>query len=302
MENVLSHTLHPTPPVSNMKSARHNNNQPQNSPLILFAHGTQSKMKIFNLFSISPVLSRPSSPAATASRHSSHTSSVTNRVNQPTQSVNQNQIMIVNEKKNHKKLSKSIHRVDKVPLLSLFYFINIFANNPTVVSFLRKQQPQPSQTQTPHNDVINFEQQTSPAHHRANSGPTIAISLFPEAENSNCTNDAPPPTERQSKFNFNFRLFNLPSAVMAPMPGSPHTGIGSNVHAATPPPVMTGSTCSNAGGQLWKTRLTNIKNSVLGSPRFHRRKMQGKRLFAHLSIHPLSSIGDTKENSLCPDF
>lgn len=59
----------------------------------------QFKMKIFNLFSISPVLSRPSSPAATASRHSSHTSSVTNRVNQPTQSVNPNQIMIVNEKK-----------------------------------------------------------------------------------------------------------------------------------------------------------------------------------------------------------
>lgn len=31
-----------------------------------------------------------------------------------------------------------------------------------------------------------------------------------------------------------------------------------------------------SGGQLWKTRLTNIKNSFLGSPRFHRRKMQSK--------------------------
>lgn len=50
-------------------------------------------------------------------------------------------------------------------------------------------------------------------------------------------------------------------------PGSPHL--------AGPPPVMTGSTCSNSGGQLWKTRLTNIKNSFLGSPRFHRRKLQG---------------------------
>lgn len=31
-----------------------------------------------------------------------------------------------------------------------------------------------------------------------------------------------------------------------------------------------------SGSQLWKTRLTNIKNSFLGSPRFHRRKMQSK--------------------------
>lgn len=36
-----------------------------------------------------------------------------------------------------------------------------------------------------------------------------------------------------------------------------------------------GSPCNTPGGQLWKTRLTNIKNSFLGSPRFHRRKMQG---------------------------
>lgn len=41
-------------------------------------------------------------------------------------------------------------------------------------------------------------------------------------------------------------------------------------------PGMPGSPCNTPGGQLWKTRLTNIKNSFLGSPRFHRRKMQGK--------------------------
>lgn len=40
-------------------------------------------------------------------------------------------------------------------------------------------------------------------------------------------------------------------------------------------PGMPGSPCNTPGGQLWKTRLTNIKNSFLGSPRFHRRKMQG---------------------------
>lgn len=39
---------------------------------------------------------------------------------------------------------------------------------------------------------------------------------------------------------------------------------------------MPGSPCNAPGGQLWKTRLTNIKNSFLGSPRFHRRKLQGE--------------------------
>lgn len=59
---------------------------------------------------------------------------------------------------------------------------------------------------------------------------------------------------------------------MATIPGSPHSGVSNNI---TPSPVMTASACSNASGQLWKTRLTNIKNSFLGSPRFHRRKLQG---------------------------
>ncbi|CAD7081056.1 unnamed protein product [Hermetia illucens] len=89
-------------------------------------------------------------------------------------------------------------------------------------------------SQTSNNDSNN----TSPAHHRANSGPTIAISMFQDPESNN---------------------------VMTP-PGSPHIN--------APPPVMTGSACSTTGGQLWKTRLTNIKNSFLGSPRFHRRKLQ----------------------------
>lgn len=105
------------------------------------------------------------------------------------------------------------------------------------------------------------QQQSSPAHHRANSGPTIAISLFPESDNS-------------KSLRFKYKIFKrlpiMKFIVMTP-PGSPNL--------AGPPPVMTGSTCSNAGGQLWKTRLTNIKNSFLGSPRFHRRKMQGTRNF-----------------------
>lgn len=55
-------------------------------------------------------------------------------------------------------------------------------------------------------------------------------------------------------------------------PGSPHMGGGVG---GAPSPAMTASACSAAGSQLWKTRLTNIKNSFLGSPRFHRRKLQG---------------------------
>lgn len=51
-------------------------------------------------------------------------------------------------------------------------------------------------------------------------------------------------------------------------------GVGNAVNS--PSPVMTASACSNASSQIWKTRLTNIKNSFLGSPRFHRRKLQGK--------------------------
>lgn len=53
---------------------------------------------------------------------------------------------------------------------------------------LQQSQPQ-NQLQPsnqPHDISSNFDQQQSGAHHRANSGPTIAISLFPESENSNC--------------------------------------------------------------------------------------------------------------------
>ncbi|XP_033237815.1 serine/threonine-protein kinase BRSK1 isoform X3 [Drosophila pseudoobscura] len=59
-------------------------------------------------------------------------------------------------------------------------------------------------------------------------------------------------------------------------------------------PGMPGSPCNNPGGQLWKTRLTNIKNSFLGSPRFHRRKMQVSADEVHLT--PESSPELTKRS------
>lgn len=82
----------------------------------------------------------------------------------------------------------------------------------------------------------------SPVHHRANSGPTIVANLFPESDQM------------------------TQSAIV--QPASPHLGVPNNSSTGSP----------NTGGQLWKTRLTNIKNSFLGSPRFHRRKMQSKDL------------------------
>ncbi|XP_031629810.1 serine/threonine-protein kinase BRSK1 isoform X2 [Contarinia nasturtii] len=150
-------------------------------------------------------LSRPSSPA-TSARHSTHSPSIGGRTVQPKsqqQSEDQQQTQTTSTQQ---------------PQLQL-------------------------QSSNQSHDTSNYDQQQSGAHHRANSGPTIAISLFPESENSNW-----------------------------PVPNSPHLSAANASNA--PSPAMTASTCSNASSQLWKTRLTNIKNSFLGSPRFHRRKLQ----------------------------
>ncbi|KAI8036767.1 hypothetical protein M5D96_010568 [Drosophila gunungcola] len=95
-------------------------------------------------------------------------------------------------------------------------------------------------------------------HHRANSGPTIAISMFHDPESNSVVNPN----------------------------GSPMMNNSS--------PGMPGSPCNTPGGQLWKTRLTNIKNSFLGSPRFHRRKMQVSADEVHLT--PESSPELTKRS------
>lgn len=206
----------------------------------------------------------------------------------------------------------------------------------------------------------SIELQSSPAHHRANSGPTIAISQFAEpaisgggtgdsssnrkrttghhthshshhqqqtqqqqqlqqqntttststatSTGSNLTTATTSTTittgtqQQHPNHHHNYQQLHHhhhlhhhhqqsslntmpmihPHTVMTP-PGSPHmnmmanmmAGSGGGIGGAPPSPAMTGSQCGQAGGQLWKTRLTNIKNSFLGSPRFHRRKMQG---------------------------
>lgn len=126
---------------------------------------------------------------------------------------------------------------------------------------ITSQQQQPS-PQKP-SEILN-EQQGSPVHHRASSGPTIAVSLFPETENSNTYHGS-------HLFELMDNFFICYSVTTTS--GSPHLGGGGAVPQQASSMIASG--CSNAGGQLWKTRLTNIKNSFLGSPRFHRRKLQG---------------------------
>lgn len=100
---------------------------------------------------------------------------------------------------------------------------------------------------------------SSPVHHRANSGPAITVGLFSETDSNN------------SEFTVDWYRYDLTtkdstlsvtSSINA-IPGSPILGS----------PQLAGVT---TGSQLWKTRLTNIKNSFLGSPKFHRRKLQSK--------------------------
>lgn len=76
---------------------------------------------------------------------------------------------------------------------------------------------------------------------------------------------------------------SVPTIQVTPHPsprGSPlPTPKGTPVHtpkespAGTPNPTPPSS--PSVGGVPWRTRLNSIKNSFLGSPRFHRRKLQG---------------------------
>lgn len=89
-------------------------------------------------------------------------------------------------------------------------------------------------------DQLQQENNQSPVHHRTNSGPDIAVSVYA--------------ANKQNANNLNVDTNRMTSSTVIP-PGSPNLD-------------------NNSPGQIWKTRLTNIKNSFLGSPRFHRRKMQ----------------------------
>nr|XP_010960203.1 serine/threonine-protein kinase BRSK1 [Camelus bactrianus] len=93
-----------------------------------------------------------------------------------------------------------------------------------------------------------------------------------------------------------------PSARSPPLPGppgSPRSSGGTPLHSplhtprasptgtpgTTPPPSPGGG----VGGAAWRSRLNSIRNSFLGSPRFHRRKMQVPTAEEMSSLTPESS-------------
>uniref|UniRef100_A0A672S271 BR serine/threonine kinase 2 n=1 Tax=Sinocyclocheilus grahami TaxID=75366 RepID=A0A672S271_SINGR len=85
------------------------------------------------------------------------------------------------------------------------------------------------------------------------------------------------------------RVTPHPSPRGSPIPtpkGTPvHTPKDSPAGTPTPTPPPSPS----IGGMPWKTRLNSIKNSILGSPRFHRRKLQVPTQEEMSSLTPESS-------------
>ncbi|XP_043915049.1 serine/threonine-protein kinase BRSK1 isoform X2 [Protopterus annectens] len=90
---------------------------------------------------------------------------------------------------------------------------------------------------------------------------------------------------------------SVPLTQVTPHPsprGSPlPTPLGTPVHtpkdSPTGTPNVTPPTSPGVGGVAWKTRLNSIKNSFLGSPRFHRRKLQVPTQEEMSSLTPESS-------------
>ncbi|XP_068097372.1 serine/threonine-protein kinase BRSK2-like isoform X5 [Hyperolius riggenbachi] len=85
------------------------------------------------------------------------------------------------------------------------------------------------------------------------------------------------------------RVTPHPSPRGSPLP----TPLGTPVHTPKDSPTGTPSgtppSSPGVGGVAWKTRLNSIKNSFLGSPRFHRRKLQVPSPEEMSSLTPESS-------------
>ncbi|XP_019751482.1 serine/threonine-protein kinase BRSK2-like isoform X7 [Hippocampus comes] len=70
------------------------------------------------------------------------------------------------------------------------------------------------------------------------------------------------------------RVTPHPSPRGSPLPTPKGTPVHTPKDSPTGTPSPTPPPSPSIGGMPWRTRLNSIKNSVLGSPRFHRRKMQ----------------------------
>lgn len=87
------------------------------------------------------------------------------------------------------------------------------------------------------------------------------------------------------------------SSLSPPSPRLPVRGAPSHSPSATPP----GS--PNVQSPAWKYRLHTFKNSFLGSPRFHRRKMQGTPYYNGVMLQMEAIAGDILfQHALCHAF
>ncbi|XP_026095171.1 serine/threonine-protein kinase BRSK2-like isoform X2 [Carassius auratus] len=80
-----------------------------------------------------------------------------------------------------------------------------------------------------------------------------------------------------------------PSPRGSPIPTPKGTPVHTPKDSPTGTPTPTPPPSPSIGGMPWKTRLNSIKNSFLGSPRFHRRKLQVPTQEEMSSLTPESS-------------
>uniref|UniRef100_A0A7N5ZVD0 Protein kinase domain-containing protein n=1 Tax=Anabas testudineus TaxID=64144 RepID=A0A7N5ZVD0_ANATE len=90
------------------------------------------------------------------------------------------------------------------------------------------------------------------------------------------------------------RVTPHPSPRGSPLPTPKGTPVHTPKDSPSGTPTPTPPPSPSIGGMPWRTRLNSIKNSFLGSPRFHRRKLQGtditEQIFIVIKDKPLSSI------------
>ncbi|KAL1286502.1 BRSK1 [Ovibos moschatus] len=140
---------------------------------------------------------------------------------------------------------------------------------------------------SPRSPVFSFSPEPTGDEARGGGSPTSKTQTLPSrGPRGGGTGEQPPP----------------PSARSTPLPGppgSPRSSGGTPLHSplhtprasptgtpgTTPPPSPGGG----VGGAAWRSRLNSIRNSFLGSPRFHRRKMQVPTAEEMSSLTPESS-------------
>ncbi|XP_053621871.1 serine/threonine-protein kinase BRSK2 isoform X2 [Plodia interpunctella] len=134
-------------------------------------------------------------------------------------------------------------------------------------------------------------------HQRANStGPTISLNISGEpGEAVIIINESPmggPAITARPHSPSQTHRVRERSSLPGPPAQSPTPPLFPNLQSITGVPA--GGSGTNAVAPPWRVRLASIKNSFLGSPRFHRRKMQASSEEVHLT--PESSPELTKRS------